>query len=213
MYNNIDITANTQGYTVVTLDYRHAPQFRYPAQLEDVQTALSFIQTQADALEIDRQRIALLGRSAGAHLASLAAYGQSPLAIRAVVNYYGPTNLTEGYNDPPVPDPIDTRAVLEAFLGGNPDRVPQIYQDASPVNHISSNLPPSLLVYPGRDHIVLPKFGRQLYEKLQAAGDRAVLLEIPWADHAFDAVFNGVSNQLVLYYTERFLAWALRELP
>ena len=68
-------------------------------------------------------------------------------------------------------------------------------------------------VYPGRDHIVLPRFGRQLYEKLQAAGNQAVLLEIPWAEHAFDAVFNGVSNQFALYYTERFLAWALRKLP
>jgi acetyl esterase/lipase len=202
-----------QGYTVIALDYRHAPQFRYPAQLEDVRMALSFLQTHAETLEVDRQRVALLGRSAGAHLASLAAYGQSPLPLRAVVNYYGPTNLTEGYNAPPVPDPINTRAVLEAFLGGNPDQVPQLYQDASPVNHISSNLPPSLLVYPERDHIVLPKFGRQLYEKLQAAGNQAVLIEIPWAQHAFDAVFNGVSNQLILYYTERFLAWALRELP
>lgn len=202
-----------QGYTVVTLDYRHAPQFRYPAQLEDLRTALSFIQTQAETLEIDRQRVALLGRSAGAHLASLAAYGQSPLLLRAVVNYYGPANLTESYNDPPVPDPIDTRTVLEAFLGGNPDQVSQLYQDASPVNHVQPNLPPSLLVYPGRDHLVLPKFGRQLYEKLQAVGNQAVLLEIPWAEHAFDTVFNGVSNQLALYYTERFLAWALRELP
>ncbi len=202
-----------QGYTVIALDYRHAPQFRYPAQLEDVRMVLSFLQTHAETLEVDRQRVALLGRSAGAHLASLAAYGQSPLPLRAVVNYYGPTNLTEGYNVPPVPDPINTRAVLEAFLGGNPDQVPQLYQDASPVNHISSNLPPSLLVYPERDHIVLPKFGRQLYEKLQAAGNQAVLIEIPWAQHAFDAVFNGVSNQLILYYTERFLAWALRELP
>ncbi|MBD1913832.1 MULTISPECIES: alpha/beta hydrolase [unclassified Leptolyngbya] len=202
-----------QGYTVVALDYRHAPQFRYPAQLEDVRTALSFIQTQAEAFEIDRQRIALLGRSAGAHLASLLAYGQSPLPIRAIVNYYGPTNLIEGYTDPPVPDPINTCAILEAFLGGNPDQVPQIYQEASPVNHISPNLPPSLLVYPSRDHIVLPRFGRQLHEKLQASGNQAALLEIPWAEHAFDAVFNGVSNQLALYYTERFLAWALRELP
>lgn len=202
-----------QGYTVVALDYRHAPQFRYPAQLEDVQTALSFLQTHAETLEIDRQRVALLGRSAGAHLASLVAYGQSPLPIQAVVNYYGPANLTEGYNDPPVPDPIDTRAVLEAFLGGNPAQVPHLYHDASPVNHVASNLPPSLLVYPGRDHIVLPKFGRQLYEKLQAAGNQAVWIEIPWAEHAFDAVFNGVSNQLALYYTERFLAWAFRELP
>ena len=202
-----------QGYTVVALDYRHAPQFRYPAQLEDIQTALSFIQTHAEVLEIDRQRIALLGRSAGAHLASLVAYGQSPVPIRAVVNYYGPANLTEGYNEPPMPDPINVRAVLENFLGGNPDQVPQLYQDASPINHISSNLPPSLLVYSRRDHLVLPKFGRQLYEKLQRTGNQAVFLDIPWAEHAFDAVFNGVSNQLVLYYTERFLAWALREMP
>lgn len=202
-----------QGYTVVALDYRHAPQFRYPSQFEDVRTALSFIQAQAETLEIDRQRIALLGRSAGAHLASLVAYGQSPLPIRAIVNYYGPTNLTEIYNTPPMPDPINVRAVLEAFLGGNPDQLPQLYQDASPIHHISPNLPPSLLVYPGRDHIVLPRFGRQLYEKLQAAGNQAVLLEIPWAEHAFDAVFNGVSNQFALYYTERFLAWVLRKLP
>jgi acetyl esterase/lipase len=202
-----------QGYTVVTLDYRHAPQFRYPAQLEDIQTALSFIQTQAAAFEIDLQRVALMGRSAGAHLASLAAYGQSSFPIRAVVNYYGPTNLTAGYHDPPVPDPINTRAILEAFLGGNPDQLPQRYQDASPIHHIRPNLPPSLLVYPRRDHLVRAKFGRQLYEKLQGAGNQAVLLDIPWAEHVFDAVFNGVSNQLALYYTERFLAWALREMP
>jgi hypothetical protein len=45
---------------------------------------------------------------------------------------------------------------------------------------------------------------------LRATGDRAILLEIPWAEHAFDAVFNGPSNQLALYYTERFLAHALK---
>ncbi|WP_088889034.1 alpha/beta hydrolase [Leptolyngbya ohadii] len=200
-----------QGYTVVALDYRHAPQFRFPAQLQDIQTALVFIQEQAEALEIDRQRVALMGRSAGGHLASLAAYGESPFPIRAVVNYYGPTNLIEGYNNPPVPDPIDSRAVLEAFLGGSPNQVENLYQQASPINAVQPNLPPSLLVYGGRDHVVQPKFGRQLYDKLKAAGNRAVWVEIPWAEHAFDAVFSGVSNQLALYYTERFLAWALQE--
>jgi len=49
-----------------------------------------------------------------------------------------------------------------------------------------------------------------LYEQLQATGNRAVMLEIPWAENAFDEVFNGVSNQLALYYTERFLAGALK---
>jgi hypothetical protein len=36
------------------------------------------------------------------------------------------------------------------------------------------------------------------------------MVEIPWAEHTFDAIFNGVSNQLALYYTERFFAWALK---
>lgn len=200
-----------KGYTVVAIDYRHAPQYRFPTQIEDVKTALSYIQNHADELEVDLQRIALLGRSAGAHLAMLAAYQPDAIPVKAVVNYYGPVDLLEGYHDRPFPDPIDTRAVLRKFLGGTPEELPELYRQASPINYITPNLPPSLLVYPSRDRIVQAKFGRQLYETSIARGNRAVLLEIPWAQHAFDAVFNGVSNQLALYYTERFLAWALKD--
>ncbi|MEG4069035.1 alpha/beta hydrolase [Microcoleus sp. Pol11C2] len=199
-----------QGYCVVAIDYRHAPKYRFPAQLEDVQAALSYIKTHAADWEIDLDRIALMGRSAGAHLAMLTAYNSSVLPVRAVVNYYGPNDLIRGYNDPPFPDAINVRAVLRAFLGGTPDELNELYRRASPINYIKPNLPPSLLVYAGRDHIVQAKFGRSLYERLRATGDRAILLEIPWAEHAFDAVFNGPSNQLALYYTERFLAHSLK---
>ncbi|MBE9124945.1 MULTISPECIES: alpha/beta hydrolase [unclassified Coleofasciculus] len=199
-----------QGYSVVAIDYRHAPQYRFPAQLEDVQAALSYIQIHAKELEVDTERMALMGRSAGAHLAMIAAYRLDAVPVRAVVNYYGPVNLTEGYYDPPFPDPIDTRAVLRTFLGGTPDELAEVYRQASPISYVQPELPPTLLVYAGRDHLVQAKFGRQIYEQLQATGNRAVLLEIPWAEHSFDAVFNGVSNQLALYYTERFLAWALK---
>ncbi|MEG4345128.1 alpha/beta hydrolase [Microcoleus sp. A003_D6] len=198
-----------QGYCVVAIDYRHAPKYQFPAQLEDVQAALSYIKNHADDWEIDLNRIALMGRSAGAHLAMLTAYNSIVLPVRAVVNYYGPNDLIGGYNDPPFPDAIDVRAVLRAFLGGTPDELNQLYRQASPINYVKPNLPPSLLVYAGRDHIVQAKFGRSLYERLRATGNRAILLEIPWAEHAFDAVFNGPSNQLALYYTERFLAHAL----
>jgi hypothetical protein len=44
---------------------------------------------------------------------------------------------------------------------------------------------------------------------LAASPTPAAALEIPWANHAFDAVFNGPSSQLALYYTERFIAWAV----
>ncbi|NCJ07608.1 alpha/beta hydrolase fold domain-containing protein [Synechococcales cyanobacterium C] len=199
-----------QGYTVVAIDYRHAPQYLFPSQLEDVQTALTYLKLHAAALGIDLTRLALMGRSAGAQLATIAAYQQSQsLPIRAVINYYGPVDLRAGYDHPPVPDPIEARTVLKAFLGGSPDQVPDLYRQASPIHYVRPHLPPTLLVYAGRDHVVEPRFGRQLQSQLQVKGNQAVLIEVPWSEHAFDLLFNGVGNQMALYYTERFLAWAL----
>ncbi len=198
-----------QGYSVIAIDYRHAPQYKFPAQLEDVQTALQYIQDRADELEVDCERLAIMGRSAGGHLAKLAAYQPDAIAFRAVVSYYAPTNLTEGYNEPPFPNPINTHAILHDFLAGTPQKIPEIYQKASPFSYIRPNLPPSLLVYADKDHVVQSKFGNRMYQKLDSVGNPTVFLNIPWAEHAFDAVFFGVSNQIALYYTERFLAWAL----
>lgn len=200
-----------QGYTVVAIDYRHAPRFRFPAQLQDVQLCLRWIVQNAAAYEIDPTQIALLGWSAGAHLAMLAAYQSDAVPIRAVVSYYGPTNLTEGYWHPPRPDPIDSRAVLETLIGGSPSQFPAQYQQASPIHFITPNLPPTLLIYGDRDHVVKPIFGQQIYGLLQSTKNTAVLIRLPWAEHAFDAVFRGLGNQVALYYTERFLAWALRQ--
>ena len=199
----------SQGYSVIAIDYRHAPQYKFPAQLEDVQTALQYIQEHADELEVDGERLAIMGRSAGGHLAKLAAYQPEASPFRAVVSYYGPTNLTEGYNEPPFPNPINTHAILHDFLAGAPQQIPKIYQQASPFSYVRPNLPPSLLVYADKDHVVQAKFGNRLYQKLRSVDNPTVFLNIPWAEHAFDAVFFGVSNQVALYYTERFLAWAL----
>ena len=201
-----------QGYSVIAIDYRHAPKYKFPAQIEDVRAALQYIQAHADNLAVDIERIAIMGRSAGGHLATLAAYEQGAMPFRAVVSYYAPSNLLEGFYNPPVPDPINTNAVLRDFLGGTPDEFLELYKTASPKNYVRPDLPPSLLIYAGRDHVVQPKFGRILYNQLQATGNRAIFLEIPWAEHSFDAVFPGISNQLALYYTERFLASALHGL-
>lgn len=67
-----------------------------------------------------------------------------------------------------------------------------------------------MLIYGGRDHLVEAKYGASLYQRLRDAGNTVLFLEIPWAEHAFDAIYSGISNQLALYYTERFLAWALQ---
>jgi acetyl esterase/lipase len=199
-----------RGYTVFAIAYRHAPRYQFPVQLDDVRTALTFIQQHAAEYETDITRIALLGRSAGGHLAMLAAYQPDALPVRAVVNYYGPFNLTRGYREPPNPDPLNVRAVLEAFLGGSPDERPEQYVKASPISYVTRPLPPTLLIHGSRDNIVRVIFAHNMYQRLRETGTKAILLEIPWAEHAFDAIFHGLSNQLALYYTERFLAWALQ---
>jgi acetyl esterase/lipase len=200
-----------RGYTVVSIDYRLAPRFKFPAQLNDVRTAIAYIQEHADELEVDVARMAIMGRSAGAHLAMLVAYGENAPPVKAVVNYYGPVDLTRGYYEPPNPDPIETIDLLEDFLGGTPKELAERYKEASPITHVQSQEPPSLLIYGQRDHVVQSKFGKSLYDRLQATGNQAFFLEIPWAEHAFDAIFPGVSSQMALYYTERFLAWALNK--
>jgi acetyl esterase/lipase len=201
-----------RGYTVFAITYRYAPAYKFPTQLDDVRSALTFIQQHAAEYEIDINRIALLGRSAGGQLAMLAGYQQNPLPVRAVISYYGPSNLAKGYREPPTPDPLNVRSVLEAFLGGTPDQVPEQYTNASPINYVNRPVPPTLLIHGSRDHITSIRFPRMLLQSLQTAGNQAILLEIPWAEHAFDYIFNGPSNQLALYHTERFLAWALKHI-
>jgi acetyl esterase/lipase len=194
-----------RGYVVVTIDYRHAPQWQWPSQLEDVRAALVWVREHAEEYGGDPNRLVLIGRSAGAQLALVTAYTElSPVA--AVVSLYGPTDLSEGWRVPPRPDPLGVRPVLEAYLGGTPDQYPGPYREASAVTYVAERVPPTLLIYGGRDHIVAPRFGRELQASLRAAGAASVLLEIPWAEHAFDAVPNGLSGQIALYYTERFLA-------
>lgn len=208
-YEDFSYYMANQGYTVFAIAYRHAPKYKFPAQIEDVRSALQYIRDRADEYDADPNQMILFGRSAGAHLAMLAAYADDAPPIRAVVNYYGPINLVGGYNQPPIPDPINSRDVLENFIGGSPQEFPLQYQAASPINYVKSALPPTLLIYGGRDNLVEAKYGRAMYEKLKEKNNTAVFLEIPWAEHAFDTIFYGVSNQLALFYTERFMAWSI----
>jgi len=194
---------------VFAIDYRHAPRWSWPAQMTDVHAGLDWVRAHGADYGADVSRLVTMGRSAGAHLALLAAYDPAGPPVRGVVSYYGPVDLEDGYRNPPRPDPMDVRAIDEAFLAGTPDAVPGRYREASPLSYVTRRLPPTLLIYGGRDHVVEARFGRILHEGLLAHGTPSALLEIPWAEHAFDVLPSGLSAQIALYYTERFLAWAL----
>ena len=193
------------GYTVIAIDYRHAPRYPYPTQLHDVEDALATIARNARAWNVDVRRVALFGRSAGAELALLAAYRPQPLRIRAAVAYYAPTDLVRGYLVPPKPDPADVRAILRAYIGGSPRERHAAYVAASPVTGVRPHLPTTLLAGGERDELIRFSLQSELRDALRAAGDPVVSIDLPWSNHAFDTLSNDVGGQIARYYTQRFL--------
>lgn len=201
------------GYLVAAIDYRHAPDHVFPAQLEDVRRSIAVVRDSATSWGGDTTRIALLGRSAGGHLAELAAFAPGDRPVQAVVAFYAPWNLAEGYRDLPVPDPIDVRARIADFLEGAPDARPTRYHEASPSSYVRPGLPPTLLLYGARDHLVKPEFNREAASALWAANDRAIAIELPWSEHGFDLVPGGLGARIAHAAIVRFLDRELAPTP
>jgi acetyl esterase/lipase len=197
------------GYTVIGIEYRHAPAYRFPTQLHDVQDALSAIAANADAWGVDRRRVALLGKSAGAELALLAAYTPEPVNIRATIGYYAPTDLTRGYDEPPFPDPSNVRKILVAYLGATPAERPELYRAASPIDLVRPGLPPTFLICGRRDSLVRIDFQRAMRDALRSHGDRVVAIELPWSNHVFDEVPTGLGASIATPAVRRFLTATL----
>ena len=89
-----------RGYVVAAINYRLAPDHRFPAARDDLLAAIEYLKGHAQELGIDPRRFVLLGRSAGAQLALLVAYTAGDAAIRGVVGFYGPADLVYGYRTP-----------------------------------------------------------------------------------------------------------------
>ena len=136
-----------RDYVVVSMNYRLAPKWKFPAGRDDVLSAIAYLKVYGKELGIDPTRLALLGRSAGGQLALLAAYTANEPAIRGVVSVYGPTDLKFGYERPASRLLLDTRGVLESYLGGPPAKVDDAYFAASPINFVNASSPPTLLIH------------------------------------------------------------------
>lgn len=194
-----------RGYAVAAINYRLAPASPFPAALEDVRAAIAFLKARAAELGVDPARIALLGRSAGGQLALLAAYGAGDPAIRGAVAFYAPTDMVFGYEHPADPRVIDSRAVLEAYLGGTPATARAAYEAASPLRLVGAGTPPTLLIHGARDELVQLRQSERLAAALAAAGRPHLLLALPWATHGADFNLAGPAGQISTYAVEHFL--------
>jgi acetyl esterase/lipase len=166
-------------YAIFNINYRLANGVTnsFPAQENDVKSAVEFIFGKKDEYNISEKFI-LLGASSGAHNALLQAYKYStPVKIKAVADFFGPANLVDLYNF----YDASTQPLLATIVGGTPTSNPAIYQSSSPINFINAQSPPTIIFHGGLDPVVPPAQSAALAAKLQ---------------------LNGVINQYYLYPTE-----------
>lgn len=142
-------------YAIFNMNYRLAStQNRFPAQMKDIQSALDFIKDKAGEYNINANKICLVGASAGAHLALLQAYkNNGDGKIKAVIDLFGPADLTDLYNNHPIPQ--EARYVLMNLLGKTPTSDTALYKQASPVSFVNAQTVPTLIFH-GTDDIVVP---------------------------------------------------------
>jgi acetyl esterase/lipase len=161
-----------KGYVTATISYRLVKVAKYPAAVEDVKCAIKWIKDNAEKYGIDPNRIALIGGSAGAHLAMMAGYDSnkginqcestSNGKVQAVVNLYGPVDLTTPYAR-------ETSGVTN-FLGKTWQQAPELFLHASPKTYITSDDPPTLTFHGTLDSLVPVSQADSLNSWLTQAG-------------------------------------------
>ena len=181
-----------------------------PAATEDVNTAIDYLKSNAKTLGIDSTRIALIGRSAGGQLALLSAYTRNDGSIRGVVGFYPPTDQKWGWDHPTNPRVYNSVVTLREFLNGDSSSVPEAYRESSPLNFAGPKTVPTLLIHGTMDPLVSVRQSARLDSALVANGRPHVFLELPWATHGCDYVFNGPCGQISTFAIERFLGAVLR---
>lgn len=156
------------SYAIFNINYRLAntPDF-FPAQEQDVKAALEFIYSKKGEYKIS-DKFVLVGASAGAHLALLQGYKYStPVKPKAIIDFFGPTDLIELYNNPPNPF---VQPLLISVTGATPASDNTLYTQSSPITFISSQSPPTMILHGGIDIVVSPSQSASLNAKLVMAG-------------------------------------------
>jgi len=170
-------------YAFVNINYRLVNgDILLPAQEEDVRLSIDFLRKQAEIYDINTNQLVLLGASAGAHLALLHAYKHPDPGIRAVVDFFGPTDLVRMHEQPWHPlVPL----ALQMIIGARYQSAPAAYRNASPVTFVTAKSPATLIFHGGRDNVVEPSQSRLLADSLTAAGVPHRLLIYPAERHGW----------------------------
>jgi acetyl esterase/lipase len=176
-----------RGYIVAAVNYRHAPAHKFPAQIQDIKCAVRFLRAHATLYNIDPNRIGAFGCSAGGHLVSMLGladksagyddggeYADYSSRMQAVIAMSAPTDLTL-YN-------ASRLDMLERVFGAK-SMTDTVLATYSPINYITPNAPPFLVIGGDQDVVVPLQQSQELYNHLQAQSHNAQLVVVQNGEH------------------------------
>lgn len=196
-----------KGYVTVTVSYRLLKTATFPAAVQDVNCAVRWIQGHASDYGIDPEKLVLIGGSAGGHLAMMAGYaGDESLfkldcpdsiypSIKAVINFYGPFDLTTPYS-------IGRPEAIN-FIGKTYDENPEPYRLASPKTFITPDDPPTLSFHGTLDSLVPISQADSLDSWLSRAGVAHDYHRLKGWPHTMDVSVKV--NEYCQFYIDAFL--------
>ena len=208
-----------RGYVVAVVEYRPSDVAPFPAQVQDAKTAIRFLRKQAAAYRVDPDRVAVMGDSSGGHTAVLVGltadqpaldtpdFGEYSCAVRCIVDYYGPTDVSRMCERPSTMDHISPDSPEGRMIGGcdvlsHPEKVaptvPMRYIGAAP-------LPPLLILHGSKDRLVPFHQSLLLYEAMRKAGQDAALYRVEGADHGGPAFWAENALSIVCDFLARNL--------
>jgi acetyl esterase/lipase len=193
------------GYALASIDYRHSTTAIFPAQIQDCNAAVEFLYQHAAEYKLDKNRIAVIGFSAGGHLASLLALsnnnsikdfyrdGVKPsFKIKCALDFYGPSDLLMLASNPDT-SINNMRNPVAILLGAMQTDRPDLAKRASPVTYVDKNDPPFLIIQGEKDESVPNTQSKVLSAWLTLAGVKNQLIMVAGAPHygeMFDSEFN-----------------------
>jgi acetyl esterase/lipase len=205
-----------QGFLLASIDYRLAPKYKFPRQIQDVKCAVRYFRAHAAEYNLDPNKIGLWGGSAGGHLVALAGTSDSSAGwdvgeyldqssrVQAVVDMFGPTDLTRGSAKAGI------QAQLQKDVFGSTSDSDPILAAASPVTYVTADDPPFLILQGDADMLVPLEQSQILYDKLHAAGVPSELIVVRFAGHGFQQVGNKeirpslvkLGKEVVMFFTQ-----------
>jgi acetyl esterase/lipase len=184
------------GFLCVSINYRLSGVAQFPAAVEDCKCSIRWLRAHAAEYGIDPDNIGVWGGSAGGHLALMVAlvdksaglegtggWADFSSSVQAVCSFYGSTDMALQFNQ-------GDRNAPSAFLGGRPSEKPDVFKKASPINYVSPDDPPLLMVHGDKDATVPLEQSKLLLDAYQKIGFDARLIVVKNAGHTFQAANN-----------------------